>query len=96
MTIDSETVHLSWDAPLGDHNGRIREYTVNVTELETGREFQLIATTTFIEITSLHPFYTYEWQVSAVTIDKGPYTTLSVVMTSEDGKNYWCSVTTFY
>ena len=61
---------------------------MNVTELETGREFQLIATTTFVEITSLHPFYAYEWQVSAVTIDKGPYTTLSVVMTSEDGKIY--------
>lgn len=58
---------------------------MKVTELETGTEFELVATTTFIEISSLHPFYTYEWQVSGVTIDEGPYTTLSVVMTSEDG-----------
>ena len=84
-TIDSQTIRLSWATPLGDHNGRIREYKLNVTELETGRKFELIATTTFVEITSLHPFYTYEWQVSAVTIDEGPYTTLSVVVTSEDG-----------
>lgn len=101
-TIDSQTIHLSWAAPLGDHNGRIREYQVNITELETGREFELIATTTFVEITSLHPFYTYEWQVSAVTIDEGPYTTLSVVVTSEDGivqeysNVYWCGALVLY
>ena len=58
---------------------------MNVTELETGREFEYSAATTFIEITSLHPFYTYKWQVSAVTIDEGPYTPPSVVVTLEDG-----------
>ena len=85
VAIDSQTIRLSWTAPLGDHNGVIREYRVNVTELDTWRKFELIATTTFIEIVSLHPFYTYEWLVSAFTIDEGPYTTPSVVKTLEDG-----------
>lgn len=58
---------------------------MNVTEVETGSRFDQIATTTFIEITSLHPFYTYEWLVSAFTVGEGPYTSPSAVTTPEDG-----------
>ena len=48
--------------------------------------FQRVSTTTFIEITSLHPFYVYEWTVSAFTVGEGPYSSISTVTTPEDGK----------
>ena len=49
--------------------------------------FQRVSTTTSIEITSLHPFYVYEWRVSAFTVGEGPYSSISTVTTPEDGKN---------
>ena len=48
--------------------------------------FQRVSTTTSIEITSLHPFYIYEWRVSAFTVGEGPYSSISTVITPEDGK----------
>ena len=69
-----------------NQNGIIREYKVNVTEVETGRMWQLISITTSINVSSLHPFYLYEWIVSSFTIGDGPYTSVSTVMTPEDGK----------
>ena len=53
--------------------------------------FQRVSTTTSIEITSLHPFYVYEWTVSAFTVGEGPYSSISTVTTPEDGKNCWNS-----
>ena len=47
--------------------------------------FQRVSTTTSIEITSLHPFYVYEWTVSAFTVGEGPYSSISTVTTPEDG-----------
>ena len=74
-----------WEPP-EDPNGYIREYRVNVTEVETGRMFQLITNTTGITIGSLHPYYTYNCTVSAVTIGPGPFSTVITVRTAEDGK----------
>jgi len=84
---NSRTVVLSWNSPPSDQqNGIIREYRVNITEVATGRMFQRVSATTTIEITSLHPFYIYEWKVSAFTVGEGPYTSMLTISTPEDGK----------
>ena len=86
IAVDSSTIQLSWFAPdKDDHNGIIREYRVNVTEIETGQQVQRAVTTTSVVIATLHPFYTYSWTVAAVTVDEGPYSPTSTVTTPEDG-----------
>ena len=84
-TLNSTHIYLIWEPP-EDPNGDIREYRVNVTEEETGRMFQLITNTTSITIGSLHPYYTYNCTVVAVTIGPGPFSTVITVRTAEDGR----------
>ena len=87
--IDSTTIQLSWTAPdSDDHNGVISEYRVNVTEVETEQPIQRAVMTTSVVIAALHPYYTYKWTVSAVTVGEGPYSPSSIVATPEDGELY--------
>ena len=85
---DSQTLVLSWEAPLPeDRNGIITQYTVNITEMETGILLQLATNNTTVTAFSLHPHYTYSCTVAAETsIGLGPYTTPSAVQMPEDGK----------
>ena len=64
----------------------IVEYRVNLTEMDTGREFVYASTATTINLTSLHPNYVYQWRVTAVTIGPGPYTAPHTVSMPEDSK----------
>lgn len=89
---DSTTILLSWEAPMGRHNGIIREYRLNITEIETGQVFSNISASTSLVISNLHPDYTYEWTVTAFTVIEGPYSYLSRVTTLEDGKNSSASI----
>ena len=82
---DSGTVVLSWDQPAGRHNGIIREYRLNLTEVDTGRVFDGVSATTTLLINNLHPDYTYEWRVTAFTVGEGPYSISHRVTTFEDG-----------
>ena len=88
MATNSRTIQFSWGIPPGRHNGIIREYRVNVTELQTGRAFQRTASTTSILITSLQPSYTYQLSVSAYTVSEGPYSPALNVTTPEDGQSF--------
>ena len=85
---DSRTLVLSWEPPLPeDRNGIIINYTVNITEMETGTQFQLVTDNTNITAFSLHPYYTYSCTVAAKTsVGLGPYTTPRPVQMPEDGK----------
>ena len=85
MAQDSVTILLSWDQPTGRHNGIIREYRLNITEVETGRVFNNISATTSLVICNLHPDYTYEWTVTAFTVGEGPNSYSHRVTTFEDG-----------
>ena len=91
-TLNSTHIYLMWEPP-EDPNGDIREYRINVTEEETGRMFQLITSTTSIAIGSLHPYYTYNCTVVAVTIGPGPFSTVITLRTAEDGRFHHCKVT---
>ena len=66
-------------------NGIIREYRINVTEVETGRVLVFNSTSTTLTLSSLHPYYTYQCIVSAYTVAVGPYTDIFTVVTPEDG-----------
>ena len=85
--MNSRSVALSWNPPPPeDQNGILRFYTVNITELETGRIIQHTTPTTSLQVPLLHPYYTYQWKVSAYTVGEGPYTNISTVTTPEDGQ----------
>ena len=86
VVIDSRTLSLAWEEPQEeDRNGIIRQYHINVTEVNTRRQFQVVSTTTSISISSLHPDYTYQWTVAAFTIGLGPFSTSETISTPEDG-----------
>ena len=87
VPLSSTAISLTWmPPPLSSQNGIIREYTINITELETGEVFQHVSTTTSITVTILHPYYSYSCTVSAFTVAMGPYTEAVTVVTLEDSK----------
>lgn len=67
-------------------NGIIRQYKINITELDTGIEIVLYSIITQLTVSSLHPFYTYHCRVSAFTVEYGPYTEGFQITTPEDGE----------
>ena len=84
---DSTTIFYSWNAPAADQqNGIIREYRIQVLEVETGNVSLYVSFSTSIEISSLHPDYTYVLSVSAFTVAAGPYSRTVNITTPEDGK----------
>ena len=86
--MSSTIITLFWDPPPADEqNGIITQYRINITEVQTGRSFTLFSATTSVNVTSLHPYYTYNCAIAAVTsIGAGPYTSVITVVTLQDGK----------
>lgn len=85
---DSRAVFISWESPPPEEqNGIIREYRINVTEVNTGTMWQLVSTTNSKVVSTLHPNYVYEFEVTAFTIGTGPYSAAFSVTTPEDGKS---------
>ncbi len=75
FAIDHTTIRLMWEPPpLYFQNGLVTQYTINVTERETGFTFQHTTPNLEILISDLHPDYIYECRVAAVTIAEGPFT----------------------
>ena len=86
MAINSTTLLVSWvPPPFEQQNGIIREYRVNITERETGMVYHLATAATSLTVPSLHPFYTYDCIVAAVTISEGPYSGEVNITMPEDG-----------
>ena len=72
--------------PAVDHNGIIRNYSVIVTEENTGRRILLTShTSSGQRVDSLHPYYNYTCVVAAVTVNAGPYSTPVTITTAEAG-----------
>ena len=103
--VSSTAVKIEWDPPrLEDRNGIIREYIINITELNTGNSWQLAVgngtvtgdfwqqtvgnNTVTTFIDSLHPFYLYSFSIAAQTIALGPFTASVIVEMPEDGKYF--------
>ena len=88
IALNSTHIHLTWDHPPRDeHNGNLSEYRIDVTELETGTALRFSSDASITEATigSLHPYYTYNCTILAVTVGEGPPSTVITVRTAEDG-----------
>ena len=88
VSVTATSIHLSWDHPPEDaHQGIIREYRINVTELETERTFREVtpAENTEVVLESLHPYYTYRIVIVAFTVEEGSNYTTITIQTDEDG-----------
>ena len=73
--ISTTSYRLFWNPPTPmDRNGVVRSYFISCSPLEGGKAFSHSVTESNITLTELHPFYTYECRVAAVTIGIGPYT----------------------
>lgn len=57
-----------------------------VSEQETGRNYNLTSAHNELSVGNLHPFYWYNFKVSAITIAEGPFSELYSLQTLEDGK----------
>ena len=68
-----------------ERNGIIRRYIINITELNSGNEYQLENASTEITVLDLHPFYRYSYSVAAETVALGPFTPASIIEMPEDG-----------
>jgi len=87
--IRSTSVTLRWSPPpASQQNGIIREYQVNITEIQTANTILLNSTSTSVVVQSLHPHYMYACAVSAYTVGSGPYSEVLNVTTAEDGTLY--------
>ena len=86
-TVNSTTIQVTWVPPAPEHqNGIIILYDINVTVSETKSNFILNTSTTTLNVTGLHPHYTYTLAVTAVTIRPGPYSEPQTITTPEDCK----------
>ena len=86
MSYGPTSINVSWDPPsVEDHNGVIREYHVNVTQLESEYYTQKTTNQTQININNLKPNTVYHCYVAAITVDEGPYSDGVVVITDEIG-----------
>lgn len=71
---NATSVIISWVAPLQEYrNGIIQSYTVRVVGVHTDEDFTLSINSTEIVVDNLHPFYSYEFTVAAVTTSLGPF-----------------------
>ena len=85
--ITSSSFTLSWsEIPMEDQNGIIREYVINITEVNTGMTVQKVSTMNSLALENLHPYYTYMVIVAAYTIENGPYSNSFFFTTAEDGE----------
>lgn len=70
-------------------NGVITQYTISVTEIDTGTVSRVATNSTSLSATleSLHPYYSYTFKVRAETvIGPGPYSTETSIQLDEAGK----------
>lgn len=88
-SVTANTIDLSWyPPPVESQNGVITSYRLIIVELETKEKGTLKTSTTKATVENLHPFYTYNISVTAITIDVGPYSLPIMVKTLEDGQSF--------
>ena len=84
--VNSSTIVLTWDTiAVENHNGILRHYLVSVLETETGEIDLYSIDSTQLNISRLHPYYTYTCVVAAVTNRVGPFSQNVSIITPQDG-----------
>ncbi len=85
--MNSTALTLTWEPPVFEEiNGAIREYSISMIEVDTSASFQFVSVATQLDISDLHPYYTYLFQVAAETVALGPYSATISVQLPQDGK----------
>ena len=92
-TNSSSTLNVTWyPPPVDKQNGIIQYYTIRMTEVETNTFFEFTSNFTYIYLTSLHPYYSYRFQLAAVTVSEGPSSSDYTVLMPEDGIYYYIMI----
>lgn len=77
---------ITWEPPSVEvRNGIVQRYTVEIREVETGMVTTLSTEATALNLTSLHPYYTYSCTIAAETSAVGPYSYPVQVQLPESG-----------
>lgn len=85
--LSSRSINLQWQPPSFEHqNGRIVSYEIqcDIVDTSTDQLLTLTSITTEKTINGLHPYYTYQCSVSAVTVAAGPFSTSVNITTHQD------------
>lgn len=78
---------LTWQPPpFEGSNGVIRQYVIQVLEVDTEITFTETSNLTVLTLEGLHPFYSYSCRIAAETIGVGPFSISITVQLNEDGK----------
>ena len=87
VPVNATALLLEWFPPrLEQQNGIIVEYTIILTDvLANTSKLLLTNSTNKYVVTDLHPFYQYEIQVAATTIQTGPLSDLVSIQMPESG-----------
>ncbi len=84
-------ISLSWSPPPAiDINGVLLYYDIAVTELETGQQWVESSTEQQLTVAALHQYYNYQFAVAALTIGRGPYSSVLELQTLESCKLTAC------
>lgn len=82
----STSLVVTWlDLPFHEANGIILYYIINITEIDSSENFYEETKDTMLELSELHPFYTYSISVSAFTIGYGPFSPEVFLTLPQDG-----------
>ena len=91
--LSSTLIMLQWSTPPPlDINGIIRHYTVSAVERHTGRQWTFFAIEPDFHVGSLHPFYYYDFNVSATTVGPGPFSSRYSILTDQERKLWYCRI----
>ena len=86
-SLSANSFGLEWQSPSNRQlNGLLMGYIVMVVELNTGTIYTNFTPTPSIVINSLHPYYTYNCSVAAVTVATGPFSENIMVQTAQNGR----------
>ena len=84
--VTSHSISLIWDPPTAaNQNGIIRTYNISLSVSPSGENIQLTANETELYLDMLHPYYTYNFIISAVTVGPGPPSSVYTITTEEEG-----------
>ena len=87
--VSSRAVSLSWQPPpISTQNGIIQEYKMTVRETRTKAEIYLKSQTPKMTVDNLHPYFEYQISVAAVTVDVGPYETITITTLQEGNESF--------
>ncbi len=83
----SNNIRMEWETlQLGSRNGIVRKYDIQVSRSGAPNQRLLSSTSPFINMHGLIPDTQYQFQVAAFTVSQGPFSSIVLATTLEDGR----------